>query len=331
MIVMIHTYQNSINKVGIIGHDGDIGPIGKSGNSFMCNQCGLAGKKLKPIYSTNINDLGEKVDNKKIRTGKCVFPFMHNNEMQYKCVTENRDKNMMNDASENGWCATTLNGDKSYKTYGHCTFSGLEEQRRKKEEEKRKKKREYMLSNTGVLDLKLITGNRSTIQCPSGYSKINKDLNDQSGGKYIYMCMKKGLGSSGINQIRTTDDSNDFNCPQNFRKIPENLNQGSGGSKIFLCKNKINKNFLTDVKIMNDSKCPENYNLVSDNLNKGSGGRPVYICTSNKRSSVISIDTAFTWGKNKKTYFFRGDEFWLLDDKKQAVNIKYPKKIETYW
>ena len=79
MIVMIHTYQNSINKVGKRGPKGDIGPIGKSGNSFMCNQCGLAGKKLKPIYSTNINDLGEKVDNKKIRTGKCVFPFMHNN------------------------------------------------------------------------------------------------------------------------------------------------------------------------------------------------------------------------------------------------------------
>lgn len=331
MIIMLYTYKKAINKVGKKGMKGDIGPIGKPGNSFMCSQCGLAGKKLKPVYSTNINDLGEKVDNKKIRPGKCVFPFIHNNELQYRCVKKPRERNMPNDASNNGWCATTLNGDKTYKTYGYCTFSGLEEQRRKKEEEKRRKKREYLLSNTGVLDLKIVKGNRSSIQCPPTYTKINKDLNDQSGGKYIYMCVKKGLGGSGINQIRTADISNNYNCPNDFRKIPDNLNQGSGGSKIYLCKTKTNKNFLTDIKVQNSNQCPENYNLVTNNLNEGSGGRPVYICTSNKRSSVVAIDSGFTWGKNKKTYFFRGDEFWMFNDRKQAVAENYPKKIETYW
>lgn len=331
MIVMLITYKRAINKVGKKGIKGDIGPIGRAGNSFTCSQCGLAGKKMKPVYSTNINDLGETVDNEKIRPGKCIFPFTHNNELQYKCVKNSRERNLPNDAARSGWCATSTNPDNSYKTYGYCTHSGLEEERRRKEEEKRKKKREYLVSNTGILDIKLITGNRSSIECPPTYTKINKDLNDQSGGKYIYMCVKKGLGSSGIKEIRTTDSSSNYNCQPNFRKIPENLNQGSGGEKIFMCKNKINKNFLTDIKIQNSDKCPENFNLVTNNLNQGSGGRPVFICTSNKRSSLISIDTGFTWGKNNKTYFFRGDEFWMINDKTQSVADKYPKKINTYW
>ena len=69
------------------------------------------------------------------------------------------------------------------------------------------------------------------------------------------MCVKKGLGSSGINQIRTADKSNNYNCPNNFRKIPDNLNQGSGGSQIYLCKTKTNKNFLTDIKVQNTNQC----------------------------------------------------------------------------
>ena len=331
MLMMLITYKNTIKKVGKKGTQGNIGPIGRPGNSFMCSQCGLAGKKMKPIYSTNINDLGETISNNEIRPGKCIFPFMHNNELQYKCVKEPRENNLLNDATKSGWCATTLKGDKTYKTYGYCSFSDLEAKRREKEEMKRKKRREYLLSNTGVLDLKVIKSNRSSVECPTGYTKNKTDLNDQSGGKYIYMCIKKGLGSSGINEINTTNSSSNYECPQKFRKIPQNLNEGSGGSQIYLCKNKSNKNFLTDLKIQNTDKCPEDYNLSSINLNEGSGGKPVYLCTSNKRSSLVSIDTAFSWGKNKKTYFFRGDEFWLFDDKKQSINSQYPKKISTYW
>ena len=329
--LMINSYIKTTNKKGLKGPKGDVGPIGKSGASFLCNQCGLTGKKLKPIYSTNINDNGERVNNSLISPGKCVFPFMFNHELQYKCVKGPRSNNEPNDAPKSGWCATKLNGDKTYKKYGYCTFSGLEEQRRKEEESRRKRKREYLMSNTGLLDIKLVAGNRSTVECPTGYTKINKDLNDQSGGKYIYVCSKRGLGSSGISQISSTNTDSNFVCPSNFRKIPTNINQGSGGDKIFLCKNKSKKNFLTDILVQNDRQCPNNYQLATGNLNKDSGGKEVYICTSSKRENVQSIDTVFVWGKNKKTYFFRGDEFWLFNDKIQAVDNKYPKKISNYW
>lgn len=329
--IMIDSYVKATKKQGKKGVKGDVGPIGKPGASFLCSQCGLAGKKMKPIYSTNINDNGAKIDNDKISPGKCIFPFMHNNEMQYKCVKDPRELNEENDASRFGWCATSLNGDKTYKTYGYCTFSDIEEKKRKEEEIRRRKKREYLLSNTGILDIKLAKGNRSTVSCPTGYTKIDKDLNDSSGGKYIYVCAKKGLGSSGIDKISTTNITNNYKCPNGHRKIPTNLNSGSGGSKIFLCKTKTNKNFLTDIKVQNEKNCPPDYQLATQNLNEGSGGNDVYICVSNKRSDLQSLDTAFVWGKNKKTYFFRGNEFWRYNDAKDAVDKEYPKKINTYW
>ena len=331
ILFTFYNYKKSIEKVGIKGLKGDMGDRGKVGKSFTCSQCGLAGKKLKTVYSTNVNDYGKKVDNPNVKTGKCIFPFIHNDELQYKCSKESRNSDEPNDSSKFGWCATSINEDNTFKTYGYCTFSDLNEQKRRAEEQRRKKKKEYILSNTGVLDLKMTIGNRSSVKCPEGYQKIPKDLNDQSGGKYIYLCKKMGIGSSGIGELNTVSNEDNYECADGFRQIPINLNQGSGGNKLFLCKKKFKKNFITDIKVQNEQECPPDYTLVSKNINEGSGGKPVYLCTSNKRSSVMAVDTGFTWGFNKKTYFFKDDEYWLYDDRKQAVSSNYPKKISDYW
>ena len=74
----------------------------------------------------------------------------------------------------------------------------------------------------------MTVGNRSSVKCPEGYQKIPKDLNDQSGGKYIYLCKKMGLGSSGIGELNTVSNENNYECADGFRRIPINLNQGSG-------------------------------------------------------------------------------------------------------
>ena len=95
-----YNYKKSIEKVGIKGPKGDKGDRGKVGKSFTCSQCGLAGKKLKTVYSTNVNDYGRKVDNPKVKTGKCIFPFIHNDELQYKCSKEQRNSNEPNDSSK---------------------------------------------------------------------------------------------------------------------------------------------------------------------------------------------------------------------------------------
>ena len=77
----------------------------------------------------DINDNNVKVNNPKLKSGKCIFPFVHNNEFQYKCSVEKREENEMNDADTYGWCCASLNDDLTYKTYGYCKNSDLEKER----------------------------------------------------------------------------------------------------------------------------------------------------------------------------------------------------------
>lgn len=329
MIFTLYYYRKKTGEVGIKGNKGNVGPRGYKGSSLMCSQCGLAGKKMKPIYTTNRTDFGGINNDSDVKIGKCIFPFIHNDEYQYKCVTEPRKANEASDAPKNGWCATSVNSEMQYKTYGYCSPSDDIENRLKAEEERRKKRREYMLSNTGLLDIRLAIGNRSSVACPTGYTKINKDLNEDSGGKFIYLCKKMGLASGGVANISTVGEGED--CPNNGRKLPYNLNKDSGGNKIYLCKEKTNKNFITDIKVINNATCPENYTLTSGNLNEGSGGKPVYICTSSDRPSIIAMDTCFTYGKDKKTYFFKGDQFWKFDDNRENIAKNYPQPITSKW
>lgn len=40
-----------------------------------------------------------------------------------------------------------------------------------------------------VPDVSVITGNSSSISCPDGYTRINQDLNEGEGGKFVYACV----------------------------------------------------------------------------------------------------------------------------------------------
>ena len=43
------------------------------------------------------------------------------------------------------------------------------------------------------------------------------------------------------------------------------------------------------------------------------------------------MDAVFTWNKNKKTYIFKGSEYWRFDDKMKQLDRRYPKKISKGW
>ena len=44
-----------------------------------------------------------------------------------------------------------------------------------------------------------------------------------------------------------------------------------------------------------------------------------------------NIDAAFTWGKDGKTYFFKGPLYYKYNDKKKTVEKGYPKKTKNRW
>ena len=330
---MYYTYDyyiKNINKLGAKGEKGDIGRRGYRGKGFICSQCGDAGMEKKDIYTTNVNDYEKTVKSSEVQSGvKCIFPFFHNGEAKYNCDKTQRKPGVDNDAYKNGWCATSLNLDGTYKNYGYCDLDQGDKEA--KLEEIRKRRRQYILNNTGLLDLKVIMGNRSNITCPSGYEKINKDLNKNSGGKYIYLCKKMGIGSGGISNLSTVNSgTGDVTCPDGYRQIPQNLNQDSGGNDIRLCKQKSNKGYITDVIVQDNPDCPDNYTEISGNVNAGSGGEDVHICVS-KVQNTLTFDCIFTWEKNKRTYIFRGENYWLINDKTKKSVDGYPKKIKTKW
>ncbi len=328
----LNYYDKNRGKKGPKGPKGLIGNRGFKGDDFECSQCGNAGKAMEDVFATNVNDYNIIVNNAKVKIGKCVFPFVHDNEMIYEPTTKPREENEVNDAYKNGWCATSLNADRTYKTYGYANMSDVEAKRRQNEKVRGQKRLDYLKNNSGILDIKLITGNRSSIECPSGYSKIDKDLNEASGGKYLYLCKKEGLGGSGVQDMKTVSAADNYTCDEGYRKIPFDLNTDSGGQKIFLCHKKSNSKFITDIKVQNSSTCPAGYTNISGNVNAGSGGNEVYICTSNEPDvSVVAVDTAFQWGKDKRLYFFKGNQFWQYDKKNSKMGVNYPKNIQEFW
>jgi len=378
ILFTINFYTKNINKVGRKGIPGSLGPRGFRGKSFICSQCGDAGKEKKDIYTTNVNDYGEIVNSDDVKPGKCLFPFFHEGDVHYNCVNTKRKFNEKNDASKKGWCPTSLNINGYYKTYGYCDNDQAD-----KEEENRirsEKRRQYILNNTGLIDLTVVMGNRSNVKCPSGFKKINYDLNKNSGGKYIYLCKKMGIKGSGISELMSVDSGSnpDLKCDEGFGQIPYNLNTDSGGNDIRLCKRKSNSKYITDIKVQNNPNCPKDYIEVSGNVNSGSGGEAVHICVTKKQSSTkhdcifkwekdshiyafmgdkyistefkspniydkakviinkwgklpSNIDAAFTWGYDRKLYFFKSDKFWLFDDTRLKIAPGYPKFIKDVW
>ena len=352
MFYTLMYYDKNKDKKGPKGPQGFDGTRGKKGDDFECSQCGPAGQSQGPVYGTNMKKTGvdssgrsifEVDTHPKIKIGKCVFPFVHNNELKYLPLSETRDEEDPDNGGE--WCATSLNADRTYKTFGYTNYSEVFAAQQKDNELRSKSKKDYLLRNNGILDVKLVAGNRSTVECPTGYTKIKKDLNEAAGGKYIYLCAKKGSGSTGLLELQTTQNT----CPRDFRKIPYNLNKDAGGNDIFLCLKKgrpppknddgdVEIGFINDIKVQNGKECQEGYDLVNtktgglQNMNSGAGGNEIYVCTNNKPSiDLIAIDAAFLWGENKKLYFFKGEDYWEYDSKTGMMNENYPKKINQFW
>lgn len=328
MYYTIKIYLDNSKRVGQKGPIGNAGPRGYRGSSFLCNQCGTAGEDEEK-YGTDINDNNEKISDEKLKIGKCVFPFAHNNEFLYDCTTEPREDNIINDADTYGWCATSVKGDLTYKTYGYCKNSDIEKTRVDKNQKRLTRQQKYYESNYGLIDIKVAMGNTSASKCESGYKKIYKDLNSMADGKYIYLCKKLGLSDTGITDLKTVTDNE--TCGRGYRKIPINLNEDAGGKPIYLCKKMGDENFIKDIKVIDTDKCPKNYELSSINLNEGAGGDKIYICTTKFSNKSTMINSAFVWNKDKQLYFFKDDNYWKYDDRKAMMAKGYPKKINTKW
>ena len=328
MIMTLNNYLSNSTKVGNKGPRGEIGPRGFKGQNSICSQCDS--EKKESVYAGNVNDNGDTVNKTTVKMGECKFPFVFNNEFKYSCITEPRQSGEPNDASVNGWCATELNSDMTYKTYGYCKDSIANKKNIKDNNDRQNREQSYYKTNYGLIDLQVITGTRSNIKCETGYIREDKDLNTGADGNYVYLCKKIGLDDIGIQNIKMIT-GNDTKCPSGFRKIDANLNDEvpelTDKDSIHMCVKKGNKDFIKELSISNTKKCPKDYKTVGINMNLKTNGDPLYLCATNKQQSII-IDTGFVWGKNNSIYLFEKDQFWKVKD---TLDVEKSSPIESFW
>lgn len=144
-----------------------------------------------------------------------------------------------------------------------------------------------------ITALEVIEGKHTTP--PSGFTKINLDLNKGAGGKYIYLCYKKEESETGIVDICILDGAE--KNPTGYRKCPLDLNAGAGGSYLYIAYRVGNvqesRRFgYTDIDVKSNGDNVMHYPdrgfcLNSTDLNKGAGGDYIYIVHKNASSMTM--------------------------------------------
>jgi type II secretory pathway pseudopilin PulG len=90
-----------------------------------------------------------------------------------------------------------------------------------------------------LTDVDVVHGGSSSVSCPSGYTKVNVDLNWQSGGEFIYFCITRAPKSPPkvVEDLTfVAGDSDGIGCPADYAKVNVDLNKGASGKYIYLCK-----------------------------------------------------------------------------------------------
>jgi hypothetical protein len=127
-----------------------------------------------------------------------------------------------------------------------------------------------------VSGLKVILNNDSV---PSGYKKIDFDLNKGAEGEFIWLCYKRSDNESEAIRALFIADDEQPNPPAGYQKIDVDLNAGAGGKFIWLCYTKnagIGKP-LTDIIVGGSGAPSPEYTKLDYDLNKGAGGEFIYI------------------------------------------------------
>jgi len=83
-----------------------------------------------------------------------------------------------------------------------------------------------------VTGLKFVFGDAPGVACPAGMTRVETDLNEGAGGKYIYACLQYGPVASAIGGFSVlTIPECDYACATRYK---DDLNRGAGGSYIFI-------------------------------------------------------------------------------------------------
>ena len=388
---ILNFYSKNKTKKGVKGPKGETGARGFKGENQICSQCGDSGKKIDK-YAGITNDNGQRMlDNPKVVRGKCVFPFIHNYKYHYDCTKDptpielknNPTLNRSQDASIYGWCATRVDADMNVESYGFCNENKSITAKKKALLAKQNARNMYLKNNQGILDIILVDGNTSQEAKNKCLKKgtygeweiEDQDLNEGTGGKFIYMCVKKGTGNRGVKHILISDKEEittetgaktkkdikgyEIITNENGEKLDINKDAkatSGGKSSLFMFKKRTRTNFIKDINFK-PGACDSNFdppkfyyedkfttgpvdiNTGTDaegTNGEGTNGeaKKFNMCISKNSVSDTSIDTAFVY-KDKNLYFFRDYEFFKMNKTIVQSSISpengYPKNMSEKW
>ena len=139
----------------------------------------------------------------------------------------------------------------------------------------------FSLAGSHITDLYVLFGQHASP--PSGYTKINVDLNKGAGGEYIYLCYKKGIRKpiTGLN-VRAYGYAS-TTATHGYTRIHKDLNKGSGGDYIYVDYiTNIDLQPIRDVRVIYGSSSsirpPYGWVKIGTDCNKNVGGDYIYIC-----------------------------------------------------
>ena len=347
----IQNYITNSEKKGKAGKQGDIGPRGFTGNSDICGNC----KPERFDYygdeptSEEIKKYGYITKKEHMKMGYCKLPFVYNHVLYNAPLSLESDSLGKPILKENnneeafGWCATKVTNDLTMKTFGYYRGKSKNDDlvdKLKNIKTNYADKQAFLESNSGVINLELVSGSRSNVKCPDNYRKIDIDLNNNANGNYVYLCEQYGISEQGVKNVRIINGNE--NCPGGFSKLEVGLNDGvprlNDSDKIKMCVNRgvIDPSklddpdrFIKNIKIVNnDTECDYS-NFDTKNLNQGTDGDSLHLCYTYKNKSII-IDAGFLWPKNNSLYFFKEDNFWKIENN-NSKKIEGPNKINNFW
>ncbi|ABD12086.1 hypothetical protein CcI156_19340 [Frankia sp. CcI156] len=116
---------------------------------------------------------------------------------------------------------------------------------------------------------------------PSGWIKIDKDLNAGAGGAYLYFAYEKGAGDPITNIIFLLNK--DESAPPSYHRIDVDLNKGAGGAYIYAAftREPALGSPIEDLDVIlgdNSGIQPQApWRRIDVDLNKGAGGKYIYL------------------------------------------------------
>lgn len=136
------------------------------------------------------------------------------------------------------------------------------------------------IAGESITEVTVIYGANPNPAVPAGYTKIEKDLNRDADGDYIFICYKKGNGAPITGLAVTLGDDLPAGHPATFyKKINVDLNRNADGAYIYLWYTKDpNCTSIRNLHVQSNTGAPPaGYTRIDVDLNTGAGGAFIYL------------------------------------------------------